>query len=262
MLPEGWLGCGQDDHAPECLCDVVIPDGTDTSIQVTDAVNMMWMGREVCDLRGYCAPWTNETILDYFTDLTRFYDVWAQSGHNDITDGEPVALHQVPQTVDRNSMYPQARWKSIRDAVMYCMNRFDNGLAEILQHFGLTPSEFAEAATCGKTLNVSYKDIQWWEEMFMNPDITLEQISQDTGMTINSVRGLVKYWRSRRERSSSFCEKTADELAIARTYRHLCLETDLNSTEIRDIMLREHGKTYDKSTISKFRKRNGYTRSQ
>lgn len=69
-------GCGVDMHDDECLCDVVITDPT--PIVVTDAVNDMWMGAEVCKVRGYGIPWTPDTMLEYFSDLCTFYDRWSE----------------------------------------------------------------------------------------------------------------------------------------------------------------------------------------
>lgn len=71
---EEWLGCGVEGHDDTCLCDVVITEPT--PIRVADAVNEMFMGRQICDLRGYGRPWTTETMLDYFSDLCTFYDKW------------------------------------------------------------------------------------------------------------------------------------------------------------------------------------------
>lgn len=260
MEPDNWLGCGVATHSPECLCDVVIPEGTDTSIRITDAVNMMWMGREVCDIRGYSAPWTNESILDYFTDLTRFYDVWSQSGNYDMSDGEPIALNEVPPITDRENANPQIRFKAVRDAVMYCMNRFDNTLIEILQHYGLSPDDFALAATGGKLRNITHRDIQQWDDGFMDASKALAHLATEFGLTKEMTKGLSKYWSARRARSPQFQRTIDDKDVVKKAYHHLCMNTDMDSTEIRDIMLREYGKTYDRSTIAKYRKRHGYSK--
>lgn len=73
---KAWLGCGVAGHDDTCLCDVVINEPT--PIRVKDAVNEMFMGPQVCQLRGYGRPWTSETMANYFADLCRFYDEWSR----------------------------------------------------------------------------------------------------------------------------------------------------------------------------------------
>lgn len=70
------MNCGIKEHSDDCLCDVIIRE----PVQITmhDAVDEMWMGRQLCDARGYDYPWTSNKILDYFTDLCKFYDRWAE----------------------------------------------------------------------------------------------------------------------------------------------------------------------------------------
>lgn len=68
--------CGTKGHSSECLCDVIVP--ATSSINITDGVHGMWMGKQLCEIQGYNAPWTDGKILDYFTDLCTFYDRWAE----------------------------------------------------------------------------------------------------------------------------------------------------------------------------------------
>jgi hypothetical protein len=35
-------------------------------IQISDGVHGMWMGRQLCEVRGYGVPWTTNKMLDYF----------------------------------------------------------------------------------------------------------------------------------------------------------------------------------------------------
>lgn len=68
--------CGVDNHDDACLCDVVIT--APSAIAVCDAVDEMWMGRQLCEVRGYGYPWTDENILNYFQDMCTFYDRWSE----------------------------------------------------------------------------------------------------------------------------------------------------------------------------------------
>jgi len=67
--------CGVDTHPDECLCDVIIT--TPTPIRVPDAVDEMWMGAQVCEIRNYGRPWSTDSMLNYFADLCLFYDRWS-----------------------------------------------------------------------------------------------------------------------------------------------------------------------------------------
>lgn len=78
-----WLGCGTYDHGPDCLCDVVIPEQTDKrQTVILDYVNDMFMGRQICDIQGYCVPWTSSKFADYLTDLGIFNDALKASKDN------------------------------------------------------------------------------------------------------------------------------------------------------------------------------------
>lgn len=69
------MNCGNKEHDEECLCDVVVH--AITPIAVGDGVHEMWMGKELCNIQGYNAPWTTDKMLDYFTDMCTFYDRWS-----------------------------------------------------------------------------------------------------------------------------------------------------------------------------------------
>lgn len=56
----------------------VIPIGV--TIGISDGVQEMKFGRRICEIRGYGENgWTRDQMLDYFEDLCRVYDAWAES---------------------------------------------------------------------------------------------------------------------------------------------------------------------------------------
>ncbi len=67
------VGCGVVDHDTSCLCDVVIPHSTGW---IDCAIQDMWMGQEIVNLRGYMADWDDEIIIKYLDDLTFAKDNW------------------------------------------------------------------------------------------------------------------------------------------------------------------------------------------
>ncbi len=96
VLPD--LGCGVADHDSTCLCDVIVKEPT--PIGVADAVDEMWMGRQLCEIRGYGSPWTGESLADYFTDLCRFYDEWHGLNHTARDRGNPARKRMTQLAVD------------------------------------------------------------------------------------------------------------------------------------------------------------------
>ncbi len=80
--------CGVAEHIDDCLCDVIIKSST--PIGVFDGVHGMWMGAEVCRVRGYSAPWTSEKLADYLQDLSTFYDRWSELQANPASHQNPA----------------------------------------------------------------------------------------------------------------------------------------------------------------------------
>lgn len=66
-------GCGVLEHDTECLCDVVIPHPTGW---VGDAIQDMWMGLEIAQMKDYRMPWEDHTIIDYLESLAFAKDNW------------------------------------------------------------------------------------------------------------------------------------------------------------------------------------------
>lgn len=240
----GPIGCGVLEHPEECLCDVKLP-AEPTPIRVRDAVNEMFMGPSVCEYRGYSVPWTPNKILDYFVDLCRFYDAWTITQD---AETEIRSLADVPTKLDLSGP-TYKRWETVREAVRLCMEQLDVPLVHILQHINITPDEFMEAATVNRApRSLTYEDMTKLDKLMMDKSLSYADIAREMQFGKMMVRGMVKYWRVRREKQPH--EQTAKE-----RMHDLATNSNLSPSEICDIIQREYGVSYHRSAVSKYRQR-------
>jgi len=127
--------CGYLEHGSECLCDVK-PIGV--KIGVADLVNDMFMGRELCDVRNYCAPWTPNDILDYFTDLCTFYDAYAEQKKNPVIIGD-FESQTLPEHVRHGEHGGRTQ---IRHYVRTVYDTYGRSMSDTLRQLGVSPDEY------------------------------------------------------------------------------------------------------------------------
>lgn len=246
MTTEETVGCGISAHSLDCLCDVVITNPLPPLEEcITDGVYDVWMGKELADLRNYCVPWTNEKILDYFSDLVKFYDSWSENmklglDAEQLSEMEPLVFnHSEPQFV---------HWRIIREAFQYCMTKFSDSPKHIILQLCITPQELMNALTTGKTENKkwNYLTIDQMDELYSRQAINYTDIADELNITIATARGLKKYWDSRRTRGDN----------PAKTYMHnLATTTDMPPREVIDAVYKQYGVLYSRSTVTKTRSR-------
>lgn len=241
MNSEKFVGCGQDDHNVDCLCDVVITRPLPPiSACLSDGVQDLWMGARVAEVRGYSRPWTDSQILDYLQDMAKFWDEF----HYKV---EPLqGLDSQPDDA------LLVKWQAIRDTVKARMESSDEPLVHILNSLNVSPQDFMDAATCKKAgTGWTATRLQKLDDMFMDMGVSYPKIQAEFGLTEHFVRGLRKYWGQRRGRRQGVVLE-----AEARVYMHaLCRETALTPTEIVDKVHKKFGTVYSLSTISKYRSR-------
>lgn len=134
--PSDWLGCGTVEHGPECLCDVKIGKPITT---VHDWVNEIWMGPQLCEIRGYGAPWTSAMLADYLTDLGKFHAALKLHGMDNNTGSLGVGLLEDARFA--NSV-------NVRSAVRDMMERMtEPALADALYILGVSAKQFLDSAS-------------------------------------------------------------------------------------------------------------------
>ena len=253
MITEEILGCGVAEHDESCLCDVVITKPLPPLKECfRDAVEEMWMGRELCDLKGYCAPWTDEKILNYLDDLKTFFDEYHNNPMSTQLSSEDETLRDI-QPIFRMDYEPLGDWwHRIRGEVQYSMDRLNDSLCDIIKQLDLTPQEFIDAATLRRAGDDwDWEKLQLLDEMFSIIAPVLAHISRKTGCTIDVVRGFKKYWVPRRMRlgvNSNPARVLLGKLALDPTI-------NLSNREICLLVEKEYGVKYEGSVVSKIRKR-------
>lgn len=241
---ENELGCGVAEHDLSCLCDVVIPHEI---VPITrNGVHDMWMGRELCELKGYGVPWTRQTILDYLVDLETFYDAYHYAKHS--LQGESL-LEMEPIEINNNDS-PFVQWGQVREVVQYAMDKFNDSLVEIMNYHELDPQFLMDSLTTGKAGDGwTQERIAELDQLFMGDNLNYREIARQLNLTVALVNGIRKYWVERRERLKGG-DKPAQKML-----HQLAKETELTSREIVDIVHKEFGKQYSPTVVNKVRER-------
>lgn len=240
---ETWLGCGVSYHDDDCLCDVIITSVA--PITVRDCVNDMYMGREICDIRGYCLPWTDEKILDYFTDLVRGHDAWVDSGMRDID----YTTNDDTGSAQSNTM---VKWKHIRQVVRQALSGTNPKppIELVLQALNIPAEQFVFAVTAGKfTMNL--ETLNRFETRVLAGIESLTGVAREFGTTYEIVGNLYKYWnislspKHRNTKAKQVQRVRMDELI---------LQGHMPAT-ISKILLEEYDYVIDRHTVSKRKSR-------
>jgi len=248
---ETEYGCGVATHDSNCLCDVIITNPLPPLEDcMTNAVQDMWMGKQMVKMRGYSIPWRDSDILDYLEDMRMFYDAWHES--KTITNQDAQTLEEMEVIFEDYSDSPWEKWGDIRTAVHYAMDRFDYGITRVLMHLQISAQTFVDAATTLKGgSGWTTEKLEKLEELLLTPDVTQKQIMDELDISISVVRGLTKYWEEPRNRVDY-----ASRNDIAAQYMHqLCRNTSMTPRQIVDEVKQKHGKEYSRSTITNYRRR-------
>lgn len=255
MITEEILGCGVAEHDESCLCDVVIVKPLPPLKECfRDAVEEMWMGRELCELKDYCAPWTREKTLSYLEDLKTFYDEYHHNPVATQLSSEDETLRDL-NPISRDEYEPLNKWwDRIRKEVQYGMDNLNDSLCDIVKQLGLTPQEFIDAATLRRAGDDwDWEKLNMLDEMFSIACPILAHIQRKTGCTKDVIKGLKKYWVPRRMRIGVGDNPNPARVLLGK----LALDPSLNlsNREICAIVEKEYGVKYESSTVSKIKRR-------
>lgn len=231
------VGCGVDGHDEECLCDVVIV--TPTPIGVRDAVHEMWFGEQICDIRGHGAPWTNEGMLDYFTDLVRGHDAWIASNIQQMMDAR-AELDIVPNNI--------VGWKQIRNSVRQALQGTDPKptVQVVLNSLGFTAEQFITAVTTGKA-TMDMETLNRFETRVLEGVTSLAGLAKDFGISVEIAGNLFKYWNV----PFSPLYKDIKGTKVQRERMRELILQGLMPNDISKILLSEYGYVISRHSVSK-----------
>jgi len=236
-------GCGMVGHHHTCLCDVIITKPT--PINIKDGVADMWMGREMCDIRGYGVPWLDMDIVDYFTDLLRGHDAWIDSKiPNAIAEQQ-----ESPEFNDQNSVYG---WQQIRNSVRSALSGIDPKppVMVVLQALGYTAEEFTAASSTGK-FTMDMDALVKFESRVLAGVDSFARLGREFGTTAETVSTLFKYWNVPVGSKYRNIKGTKDQRA---RLKELVLEGHMPKT-ISAILFSEFGCDLSRHAISKAKSR-------
>lgn len=222
-------------------------------IQISDGVHGMWMGRQLCEVRGYGVPWTNEKMLDYFQDLCKFYDAWSESiSHIGLPDAasELQALDLAGDTFNK--------WKLIRAYVEGAYSKFPNeSLNSIMVALGITPTQYLQACTTGglpKCFEVTAEFIDRLEEYYLSHEkIVWVDVAKHFGISAHIIKNLCRVFNKRH--ITKYGDIAGQRKYARELLQDLALCTNETPTNITKEVSDRTGVQFDLSSVTKIRKR-------
>lgn len=223
-------------------------------IEISDGVHGMWMGRQLCEVRDYGVPWTDEKILDYFQDLCKFYDAWSECVSDVVM---PDSITEV-QTLDL-SCETFSKWKLIRSHVQGAYQKFPSeSLVSILAALAITPTQYLQACTTGgipKGVVCTAEFLDEVESAFLaTPKIVWAHFAKRFGVNARTMKNICAVFAKRHIQAYGNIE--GDRREARRLLNSLSLCTEGTPTHITTEVFDRTGVRFDLSAVTKIRKRN------
>lgn len=249
-FPSDWLGCGVYEHGPDCLCDVKITKPTPT---VKDWVNDMWMGREICDIRGYGKPWTSSMLADYLSDLSQFHSALTLHGMGGRTGSGDADTNMLEDA-------SFAGMTNVRTAVKEMLERMPKpSLVGALQILGITPEKFLLAVTQAKMDGAEdwdYQRMQQFENDVMER-LKIATLTERYNLSENTYYRIKMYMRPIFSyHGISYVESASPERTAARHKAIQMIHDGHENSAIIEQIDSLYGIKYTTAAISKMRVRN------
>ena len=222
-------------------------------IEISDGVHGMWMGRQLCEVRGYGVPWTTETMLNYFEDLCKFYDIWAESMSQVSLPNSVSELQALDLDGDTFN-----KWKMIRAYVEGAYNKFPNeSLMSILGRLSVSPTQYLQACTTGglpKCFEVSDDFINEIEAYYLSQEKNVwVRMSEHFGISAHIVKNICRVFRKRH--IAKYGDVVGARVYARELLNDLALCTDETPTNICKEVFDRSGVEFDLSAVTKIRKR-------
>lgn len=232
----------------------VIPIGV--TIAISDGVQEMKFGKRICEIQGYGENgWTTDQMLDYFQDLCRVYDAWAESKSGWVL---PDYWHDLVVPDDVRNAKGLNSWSVLRDFVAKCYAKYtDKSMTQILCKLGVLPEQWQDSVCANKgrdrmpAINLNHVGIM--EDYFtaLEPPYPIPQLMDETGMSRGTLETFRKQFAKRRivihGEEALKRDRAPDRL------RQLVSSGDYTNKECLEIVERETGIRFSKSYVSKIR---------
>lgn len=228
----------------------VIPLGI--TIGISDGVQEMWMGRRICEIQGYGEEgWTTEMMLDYFTDLCKVYDAWA----------EAKAPWIIPENWDDLVLPPDVtnfKHPELRDYAVKVYNQFpDRSMNEVLHKLGVVPFEWfwTEIHSARAVVEFDREKLDIVESYFtqIHRPYEVGELMKQTGFTQGNLDILRDIFAQRRLHIHGEEARKVDRAPAM--LRQLVLEGKYKTPQILQMVYEATGVKFSKSWASKIRVR-------
>lgn len=167
-------GCGVIDHDNLCLCDVVIPHPTGW---VDDAIQDMWMGQEIVNLRGYVTLWESDDIINYLDDLVYTKDNWAKFSRKKEANADPET------------------WAGqMRHHIKRLMADGTSSITSVMDELGLDMDDMNHILFTDRRTWTLETLVQFERTVLAGEHLTLNKLGEQFGMSYSSAERLASYW--------------------------------------------------------------------
>jgi hypothetical protein len=234
----------------------VIPIGV--TIAITDGVNEMKFGKRICEIQGYGENgWTTDQMLDYFQDLCRVYDAWAESKSAWVL---PDYWHDLEMPDEVRNASGLNAWAVVRDFVAKCYEKYaDKSMVEILYKLRIQPDEWRNIVSANKgrdripSINMEHVAIMETYFTALVPPYDMNELSEKVGLGRRTLETMRKQFAKRR--IAIHGEEALRHDRAPALLRHLIAQGDLRNNEVLDEVEKQTGIRFSKSYVSKVRNR-------
>jgi len=236
---ETEIGCGVATHSKECLCDVnIINKLPPLEDCIRDGVADLFMGARVCEIQEYGVPWTRDSMLDYFTDMVKYWDALHAEQELYAVMGTDVVIDATEPTF--------TRWGKTREAIQSCMDKKGVTLSGVIRHLGLDAQEAMNALTANRgSKEWTFERIDELERL-IKLGVSRKVIAEQLDIPFGNVRGLAYLWDSQKAE--------VPKVQARKMLNELCA-TDYDAATIMEIIVTETGVQYGRGAIAKRRAR-------
>lgn len=248
------IGCGVIDHPEYCLCDV---KPVNVRISVSDGVHEMWMGKQICDVRGHSGGWTRNSMLDYFQDLCHFYDEWTarQGGHEFPSD---VNLLELPEESSEPKDF--GKWWVLRDFVNSAYNYYDTSMSRILEILRVDPQQWFVSCIGGRVNTphrMTHEKLRHIENELTEFHLpSMKQLANDVDMSSHIMETMRDIFAKRRRQLHGDTLPEHIQQSASDMIKRLALGTSQRPTDIVATVKHETGIAFSVSYVTNLRKRN------
>lgn len=233
----------------------VIPIGV--TVTISDGVQEMKFGKRICEIRGYGENgWTTDQMLDYFTDLCRVYDAWAESR-------KPWVM---PESYEDLRLPDGIRWQGyntwheLRDFVAKVYDHFvPHSMADVLRQLGV-PIENWQMSVCGGgRVNIprimTVQELGEIEQFYtaITPPYEIKELIERTGFSRGTLGTIGKQFAKRRIAIHGENALKVDRAPAM--LKHLVAEGRHTNSECLRMVHQATGVKFSKSYVSKIRQR-------